>query len=98
VLIHGSGPQDMNEDISDISASGTKNLFFVDVSSALVSKGFAVIRYNKRAYQWKKAVKNDTAFVNSSKYKKYAANPLKHFVEDAAAPGRQSRRRGTKVL
>lgn len=85
VLIHGSGPQDMNEDLSEISAPGTKNLFFVDVSSALVNKGFAVIRYNKRAYQWKKAAKKDPSFINSSKYKKYAANPLKYFVEDAAA-------------
>lgn len=85
VLIHGSGPQDMNEDLSEISAPGTKNLFFVDVSSALVGKGFAVVRYNKRAYQWKKAAKKDPSFVNSSKYKKYAANPLKHFIEDAAS-------------
>ncbi len=85
VLIHGSGPQDMNEDLSMVSAPGTKNLFFVDVSSALVNKGFAVIRYNKRAYQWKKTAKKDPSFVESSKFKKFAANPLKYFVEDAAA-------------
>lgn len=85
VLIHGSGPQDMNEDISEISAPGTKNFFFVDVSSALVNKGFAVIRYNKRAYQWKTMAKKDPAFVKSSKFKKYIANPLKHTVDDAAS-------------
>jgi pimeloyl-ACP methyl ester carboxylesterase len=85
VLIHGSGPQDMNEDISEISAPGTKNFFFVDVSSALVNKGFAVIRYNKRAYQWKSMAKKDPSFVKSSKFKKYIANPLKYTVDDAAS-------------
>jgi len=85
VLIHGSGPQDMNEDISEVSAPGTRNFFFVDVSSALVNKGFAVIRYNKRSYQFKKTAKKDPAFINSSKHKKFAANPLKYFVDDAAS-------------
>ena len=85
VLIHGSGPQDMNEDLGEISAPGTRNLFFVDVSSALVTKGFAVIRYNKRSYQWKMLAKKDHAFAGSSKFKKYLANPLKYTVDDAAA-------------
>jgi pimeloyl-ACP methyl ester carboxylesterase len=85
VLIHGSGPEDMNEDISALSAPGTKNFFFVDVSSALVNKGFAVIRYNKRSYQWKTLAKKDPSFVKSSKSKKYLANPLKYTVDDAAS-------------
>ncbi|HOI41332.1 MAG TPA: alpha/beta fold hydrolase [Elusimicrobiales bacterium] len=85
VLIHGSGPQDMNEDLSAVSAPGTRNLFFVDVSSALVSKGFAVVRYDKRAYKWKSRLAKDKAAARSSEFRKYSANPLKHTVEDAAA-------------
>ncbi len=37
----------MDEDLSSVSAPG-KNLFFVDVSNALIAKGFAAVRYNKR--------------------------------------------------
>lgn len=83
VLIHGSGQHDMNEDLSEVSA-GNKNHFFVDVSSALVKKGFAVMRYNKRSYQWKKTAEKDAAFVKSKKFKRFTSDPLKYFVEDAS--------------
>lgn len=85
VLIHGSGQHDMDEDLSGASVPGTKNLFFVDVSSALVKEGFAVIRYNKRSYQWQKTAAKDPAFVKSKGFKKFIGDPLKYFVEDAAA-------------
>lgn len=85
VLLHGSGQHDMNEDLSAISALGTRNLFFVDVSSALTQKGFAVIRYNKRSYQWKETAKKDPTFLKSGGFKKFSENPLKYFVEDAAS-------------
>ncbi|HAF95178.1 MAG: hypothetical protein A2X34_08850 [Elusimicrobia bacterium GWC2_51_8] len=85
VLIHGSGPHDMDEDLSGVSAPGTKNLFFVDVSSALIKKGFAVIRYNKRSYQWKLTAQKDPSFIKSAGFKKFSDNPLKYFVEDAAS-------------
>ncbi len=85
VLIHGSGGHDMDEDLSAASAPGTKNLFFVDVSSALVKNGFAVVRYNKRSYQWKKTAEKDPSFVKSAGFKKFTENPLKYFVEDAAS-------------
>lgn len=85
VLIHGSGQHDMDEDLGGVSAPGTKNLFFADVSSALVKEGFAVIRYNKRSYQWQKTAAKDPAFVKSKGFKKFTGDPLKYFVEDAAA-------------
>jgi len=83
VLIHGSGQHDMDEELSAVSA-GKKNPFFADVSAALVKKGFAVIRYNKRSYQWTKTAEKDTAFVKSKKFRKFTEDPLKYFVEDAA--------------
>ncbi|MCM2268295.1 MAG: alpha/beta hydrolase [Elusimicrobiales bacterium] len=85
VLLHGSGQHDMNEDLSEASAPGTKNLFFADVSGALTQKGFAVIRYNKRSYQWKKTLGEDPAFIKSPVSLEFIKNPLKYFVEDAAA-------------
>lgn len=85
ILLHGSGQHDMNEDLSEASAPGTKNLFFVDVSSALTQKGFSVIRYNKRSYQWKKTLGEDPAFTKSPVFLEFSKNPMKYFVEDAAA-------------
>ena len=83
VFIHGSGEQDMDEDLSAISAPGTKNLFFVDISNALVGKGFAAVRYNKRSLEMKRRAKADAAFVESEAYKRYGRKPLSSLVEDA---------------
>lgn len=83
VFLHGSGPQSMDEDLSIVSAPGVKNLFFVDVSSALVKAGFTVIRYNKRAFEFNVKIRADKDFVNSRIFKKFIKSPLKYLVNDA---------------
>lgn len=85
ILLHGSGGHDMDEDLGAVSAPGTRNLFFVDVSSALRGQGFAVLRYNKRSYQWKETVKKDPGFLKSGTFLKFSQNGLKYFYDDAAA-------------
>ncbi len=85
VLLHGSGPQDMREDLSAVSAPGTKNYFFTDVSAALTAKGFAVVRYNKRGYQLRQLLKNDPALAKTSKFNKYIKKPLTATIRDAEA-------------
>jgi hypothetical protein len=85
ILLHGSGGHDMDEDLSAVSAPGTKNRFFVDVSSALRSRGFTVLRYNKRSYQWKETLKKDPGFLKSDTFLKFSRNGLKYFYDDAAA-------------
>ncbi len=85
VLVHGSGPQDMHEDLSAVSAPGTKNYFFNDLSAALTKKGFAVVRYNKRAYQLGEQLKKDPAFAKSSTFKEFSARPLDTTIKDAEA-------------
>lgn len=85
VLIHGSGPQDMREDLGAVSAPGTTNYFFVDLSKALTAKGFAVVRYNKRAYQINELVKRDPAFLKTSKFKKLSKRILDATIKDAEA-------------
>ncbi|MCL1855974.1 MAG: hypothetical protein FWF86_09600, partial [Clostridia bacterium] len=45
VLVHGFGPMDMDETIGQ-----TK--LFADIAAAFAEKGIAVLRYNKRAYQY----------------------------------------------
>ena len=45
VLVHGSGPQDMDETI-------WSNKVFRDIAWGLSSQGIGVLRYNKRTYQY----------------------------------------------
>ena len=47
VLVHGSGPNDLDETIG-------ANRPFRDLSLGLASNGIAVLRYNKRTYEWHK--------------------------------------------
>lgn len=83
ILLHGSGPQDMREDLSSVSAPGTTNYFFIDVSSALTEKGFAVVRFNKRGHQLKQLLKKDPSLAKTSKFNKYIKKPLTATIRDA---------------
>lgn len=51
IFIHGSGPQSMDADVSDITKNKEKNLLFKSYSGAFANKGFATFRYNKRAFE-----------------------------------------------
>lgn len=83
IFLHGSGPQSMDEDLTEISAPGVKNLFFADISKAFVEAGFTVVRYNKRSFEMGIKIRANKDFIKSKVYKKYEKNVLKHFVEDA---------------
>lgn len=85
VLLHGSGPQDMREDLSAVSVPGTKNYFFTDVSAALTAKGFVVVRYNKRGYQLQQLLKKDPSLAKTSKFNTYIKKPLTATIRDAEA-------------
>ncbi len=49
VLVHGSGPSDRDE-----TSDGTK--LFKDLAWGLASRGVAVLRYNKRTYQYRRSL------------------------------------------
>jgi pimeloyl-ACP methyl ester carboxylesterase len=83
VLIHGSGAQSMDEDLSSASKPGTTNLFFVDLTKALVAKGIATVRYNKRSYQMKLLAAKDPDIMKSAAAKSYGAKPLTTLISDA---------------
>ncbi len=50
ILIHGSGPEDMDETVG-------KNKPFKDIAYGLTSRGIAVLRYNKRTKEYPQCVK-----------------------------------------
>lgn len=83
LLLHGSGPQSMDADMTAVTRGGKKNLFFVDIADVLTREGFAVVRYNKRSYQAGISAREDRAFVAGDIYKKFAARPLHYFIQDA---------------
>jgi len=97
VLLHGSGPQTMDEDLSAMCTPGVTSRFFVDLSGALTAKGFTVVRYHKRSYQVHLAAKADPGYFSSEQFKKYAAHPLRYFIDDAEAAVRWVRARYPKV-
>ena len=53
VLVHGSGPSNMDEKIGNIYP-------FKDIAEGLSEKGIAVLRYDKRTFVYGKEMKNDT--------------------------------------
>lgn len=93
ILLHGSGPQSMDEDLTAVTKDGEQNLFFKELSDTLSAAGFAVVRYHKRSYQANVRAQEDPAYARSETLQAFAANPLKYFVEDAAQAVRQARER-----
>ncbi len=59
ILIHGSGPVDMNADLTASTRDNKENLLFKNVSGALMKEGFAVIRYDKRLHVWRTKIQKD---------------------------------------
>ena len=53
VLVHGSGPSNMDEKIGN-------NYPFKDLAEGLSEKGIAVLRYDKRTFVYGKEMRNDT--------------------------------------
>ncbi|MGE7764086.1 alpha/beta hydrolase family protein [Peribacillus sp. NPDC096540] len=53
VLVHGSGPSNMDEKIGN-------NYPFKDLAEALAERGIAVLRYDKRTFVYGKEMRNDT--------------------------------------
>ncbi|MEM9555294.1 MAG: hypothetical protein AAGC60_13645 [Acidobacteriota bacterium] len=83
ILLHGSGPQSMDLDLTAVTKQGKQNLLFKEISDALSNAGFAVVRYNKRSYQLDLKGQEDPAFLDSKTIQTFAKNPLKFFVSDA---------------
>jgi uncharacterized protein len=52
VLVHGSGPSDMDEKIGE-------NTPFKDIAEGLAEKGIVVLRYDKRTFVYGKEMRND---------------------------------------
>jgi len=104
VLLGGSGPYDMDLDLTTVSKDQkTKNLWLKDVSDVLAAKGFAVIRYNKRPFQLGgmvkavKAEKREPTDGEKALIKGFQENPLKCYVDDCKSFAEGARKRFPKA-
>ena len=82
ILIHGSGPQNMDMNLTRITKKKVTNKVFCDVRDALLKKGFAVLRYNKRSYEWRKILIKNRLAMQKKSFKAFFKNPLKYFIDD----------------
>lgn len=86
VYVHGSGPQNMDEDLSSVTLpKGTPNLFFRDIAHTLLKKQIAAVRYNKRSFEVRKKVLADVKYKESDEVKKFSAHPLEYLIKDASS-------------
>lgn len=82
VLIHGSGPNDRDENLSDVSAPGKPCVFFRDLSAALRASGLSIARYDKRSYVYAQRLKSDPSVATSPDFLAYRAAPLAATISD----------------
>lgn len=85
VLVHGSGPQTMDEDLTAATRGKTPNFFFRDLAAHLGEAGFATLRYHKRSYQLQQDLRADPDFARSEILAGTQARPLGCFLEDVEA-------------
>ncbi len=76
VLLHGSGANNMDEELQEATKDKVSNPFFADLSAALQAQGLAVLRYDKRNYALRQN-KSESAL------KSLLEHPALAFIQDA---------------
>lgn len=103
ILLGGSGPYDMDLNLTAIAKGGVKILWLKDVSDALAKGGFAVVRYHKRAYYTSllghklQREKRTPTPEEEAPFREFIKNPLKYFVEDCKSFAEAARKRFPKA-
>lgn len=82
ILVHGSGSQSLDGDLTTVTRDQAPNLFLRDLSRALTRAGFVVFRYNKRNYQLQADLRESPDFRHSPHLSNYRNNPVWFHVED----------------
>lgn len=83
IFVHGSGPQNADGDLTSVSIPAEiPNLVYKDLATALRDKGFATVRYNKRSFEAREALKKNVDYSKSAQFKAYSQRPLQYFLDD----------------
>lgn len=103
ILLGGSGPYDMDSDLTSVAKGGVKILWLKDLSDALAKQGFAVVRYHKRHYYTKRRVdkiraeKRKPTEEEARLIRRAQENPLRDIVEDCKSFAEAARKRFPKA-
>jgi pimeloyl-ACP methyl ester carboxylesterase len=82
IFIHGSGPNDRDENLSEVSAPGKPCVFFRDLSRAMLKAGISVARYDKRSYVYSQMIAKDSSTAASPDFLAYKKAPLAATIAD----------------
>lgn len=103
ILLGGSGPYDMDLNLTSVAKNKVKILWLKDVSDALASRGFAVVRYHKRHYYVKslidkiKAEKRKPTEEEARLIRRSDENSLRDIVEDCKSFAEAAKKRFPKA-
>lgn len=84
VLIHGSGANNMDEELAAATKDKKPNPFFADLSAALQAQGLAVLRYDKRNFALAQSYAQEPTRVEGL-LKVTQEHPALAFIQDAAS-------------
>jgi|GEM_PF-692279 len=82
LLVHGSGPSNMDADLTKATKGGKQNLLFRDLRDGLLKEGFGVLRYHKRSFLVGQALRKKAPGALKG-LKDLKKESLKILVEDA---------------
>ena len=93
VLLHGSGPNDRDENLAAVSDPASPCLFFRDLSAALRKAGVSVVRYDKRSFVYRSVRKA----METPAFAAYKTHPLESTLSDAALAVAWARKRAPRA-
>lgn len=82
VLLHGSGAHSRDEDLGEVTEGKVPNPFFRSLGGALVGRGFAVLRYDKRNFVVRHAL---PGALSRQGVEELTTDPAGTYVADARA-------------
>ncbi|MDF1661713.1 MAG: hypothetical protein P1V97_08065 [Planctomycetota bacterium] len=93
ILIHGSGPSDMDGTFKVAAENKTGVFLYKKLAQALGKGRCAAIRYNKRSYEWRAKILKDRKVLETEEFKKAQKTPLSDLVKDTEAFAKYAQKR-----
>lgn len=97
ILLHGSGPSDMDGSFQANSEGGKGVFLYKKLAHALGTGQRVVIRYHKRSFEWRQKILKDRSVLQTPAFKKAQTTPLSDLVKDAEAMAKYAQKRFPKA-
>lgn len=93
ILIHGSGPSDMDGTFKAASENKKGVFLYKKLAQSLGKGNCAAIRYNKRSFEWRGKILKDRSVLKSPEFIKAQKTPLSDLVKDTEAFAKYAQKR-----